>query len=121
MRPYLEALRIGAGFVSVLLIAALGASVVVQPATVIPADAPERLLPFWTEAPEVTPVQGSCDAPAPALERSPVPVPCHRLEPVPRWLRVELAGTVDPAWREHFLVSRRNTKYKERQSPVDGR
>lgn len=96
-----------------LLIVALGATALAQPLVVVPVDAPERLLPHWTGAPEVPAAQSISDTPPPALERAPADARQDCDEAPLCWLAHRRAKTVEPAWREHFLVSRRNTKYKE--------
>lgn len=98
-----------------LLLISLVTSGLAQPTLAVPVDAPERLLPMWTQYKEVECAQAAADTheQAAGVQHGPIVVQTDSCSQLSRWKGVPDGSPPDLTWRESFLVSRENTKYKE--------
>lgn len=80
----------------------------------VPVDAKPRFLPLWTQVKEGEAVQVHIDHEEPVALQQGDLIDSDDHEPLAAWGQGWFEGEVpDPTWRESFLISRENTKYKE--------
>lgn len=102
---------------SLMLIMALLATGAVHPVDALAVDETERLLPLRTHYKEGEAAQVVSDLGAATWQPGAQPAsPAEGEDPeagFARWTRALCGGPPDVTWRELFLVSRQNTKYKD--------